>query len=104
MTPDPRVQAVSEQVRVDLLDHLRDLQAHGPSYIREYVEAIVGPQTTRRPRPRALHPKLAALVRELALDAAAMDRRSPTSAFDSLSPRDNDRPLTLTVRSSNHGT
>lgn len=96
---DPRVQAVTEQVRGDLLDHLRDLQKHGLRYINEYVESIVGAQTTKRPTPH-LHPKLAELVRELALDAAAMDRRIPSSAARNLPRGDNDRPLTVR---SHHG-
>lgn len=89
-----KAEAVTAQVRVELLDHLRDLQKHGPRYINEYVESIVGKQTTKRPVPH-LHPKLAELVRELALDAVVMGQRVPPPEPVHLQRRNNDRPLTL---------
>lgn len=75
MTQDERVDALAEQVRLDLLDQLHDLQDHGRQYINEYVSAFLGPKTTWRPRP-AFHPKLAELIRELASEAAMTDRRA----------------------------
>lgn len=75
MTPAERTDAVVRQVRHELLEHLHDLQKYGPDYITAYVEAIIGSRTTRRPKSH-MHPKLAELVRELALDAAVMDRRT----------------------------
>jgi hypothetical protein len=73
---DERVKALERQVRCDLLEHLRDLQKHGPCYIEEYVASMFrAPHGGPRPKAR-LHPKLAELVRDLALDAAAMDRRA----------------------------
>lgn len=70
---DSRSEQISEQVRLDLLDQLRDLQKHGRRYIEEYVEAFLGPKTTWRPRPN-FHPKLAELIRELAAEAALTQR------------------------------
>lgn len=75
MASDPRTQAIVQQVRADLMDQLRDLNQHGAQYIDEYVSAFLGPKTTWRPRP-SFHPKLAELVRELAQEAALMDRRT----------------------------
>jgi hypothetical protein len=72
---DERTQGITRQVQLDLLDHLRDLQKNAPRYIEEYVQTLVGPKTIRRPQAH-MHPKLAELVRELALDAAVMDRRT----------------------------
>lgn len=71
---EARAQAITERVQADLLDHMRDFQKEAPRYIREYVDTIVGPKTTRRPKPR-MHTKLAELIRELALEEATCERR-----------------------------
>lgn len=68
-----RAEAISEQVRLELLDQLSDLQKHGRKYIDEYVDAFLGPKTTWRPRP-SFHPKLAELIRELTSEAALAER------------------------------
>lgn len=73
MPADPRVEAITAQVRADLIDQMRDLQQNANRYINEYVAAFLGPKTTWRPRP-SFHPKLAELIRELAQDAALADR------------------------------
>jgi hypothetical protein len=70
-----KVDVIAEQVRLELLDQLRDLQHHGRRYIEEYTGAFLGPKTTWRPRP-AFHPKLAELIRELVGEAALADRRT----------------------------
>lgn len=90
MPADPRAEAIAEQVRLDLLDQLRDLQKHGRRYIEEYVDAFLGPKTTWRPRP-SFHPKLAELIRELAQDAALADRFRACGAASSNSPTENVR-------------
>lgn len=58
----------------ELGDHLEAADRLAAKYAREYVASLRG---GRRVRPPAgLHPKVAALVRDVALDAAAMDRRA----------------------------
>lgn len=83
-----KAELITAQVREEFLEHIRDFQKYGPDYIAQYVESVVDTQTIRRPK-MLIHPKLAALVRELVLDAAVMDRglaakRPPTP---SLPPR-----------------
>lgn len=85
---DERVDAIVAQVQVDLLEHMRDFQKHAPHYIREYAKAVVGPKTTRNPHAH-MHTKLAGLIRELALDAATMERRVPSYSSVDSSTRDN---------------
>lgn len=90
---DPRVEEVVRQVRVELLEQLSDFQKNAPAYITDYVKTLLGPaKTTWRPRP-GFHPKLAELIRDLALDAAVMDRLPSATRVNSQT-RDNDRPLT----------
>lgn len=70
-----RTQAITQDVREEVLQHMRDFQKYAPDYIREYVEAITGPQTMRRPTTH-LHPKLAAFIRDVALESRAAERHS----------------------------
>lgn len=71
--PDERIQAITHDVREEILQHMADFQKYAPDYIRAYVEAITGPQTTKRPRTH-LHPKLAEFIREVALESRAAER------------------------------
>lgn len=73
MSDDPRVDAITERVTLDLFDHLNDLDKYGRTYIHQYVESILGKPTTYRPHYH-FHPKLAELVRDLAQEAAISDR------------------------------
>lgn len=68
-----RKQAMTERVRADLHDHLEDFKKHGGTYIEEYIEAVLSGKQSRPRRP--FHPKLAEFVRELVLDAGAVERR-----------------------------
>lgn len=65
----------------DLSDHLEVADRLTAQYARSYVESLQGGPRVRP--PVGLHPQLAALVRELALDAAAINRRH----HGDLSPR-----------------
>jgi hypothetical protein len=69
-----RVLLTSEALR-ELREHLNDAVRNGPDYIRAYVDATLTP---RRGTPLApdLHPCIAKLIRELVLDATAVDRRA----------------------------
>lgn len=70
---DGRRDVIAEHVREDLHDHLADFKQYGAAYISEYIDCVLAGKQTR---PHGhVHPKLAEFVRELVLDAAAMDRR-----------------------------
>lgn len=84
-----RGEVIAQRVTLDLMDHLRDLQKHGPAYIREYAETIAGPRTTRRPQYH-FHPKLAEMVRELTIDAASVERQGTCGAVSPITNRDGD--------------
>lgn len=98
MSDNPRVDSIIERVTLDLMDHLDDLDKHGRAYIREYVEAIVGKPTTRRPKYR-FHPKLAELVRDLAADAALTDRRTCGAAPSLITPTGSSGPVVVSQES-----
>lgn len=68
-----RTQAITRDVRQEIVQHMQDFQKYGPDYIRDYVEAIVGPRTLSRPHT-PLHPKLAEFIREIALESRAAER------------------------------
>lgn len=67
-----RARRLAERVRLELAEHLKDTCANAPAYIDGYVESMMARRATR-PRETGLHPQMAKLVRELALDAAAGD-------------------------------
>ena len=63
------------QVRQEVADHLEDADRLVCFYIDQYVDALLHNRRAR-PRPTGLHPKVAELVREVALDAVASGRFS----------------------------
>lgn len=68
-------QRIVEKSTLDLMDHLADLEKHGLTYIREYVDSFLAtPHGGRRPAAR-MHPKLAELCRELVSENALFERR-----------------------------
>ena len=75
-----RKTAIAERVREDLHDHLEDFKRHGPSYISDYIDAVLTGRLTR-PTSHRLHPKIAAFVRDIVLDAAMVERRPTPDLF-----------------------
>lgn len=63
---------LAERVKLELAEHLEDADRHAGRYVDEYVEAMLS-RRPRRPHNKRLHPKVAELIRELALDASAGD-------------------------------
>ena len=59
-----------ETVLADIGDHLETADRLCAEYARAYVESLAGGPRVRP--PAGLHPELAKLVRELALDAACV--------------------------------
>lgn len=69
---DERTRRLAERVRCELAEHLEDADRHGAGYVDAYVQSLTAPGYKRPPIGR-LHPHVAKLVRELALDAAGGD-------------------------------
>lgn len=69
---DERTRRLAERVKLELGEHLDDADRHGSAYVDGYVKSLTGPGYKRPPIGR-LHPRVAELVRELALDAAGGD-------------------------------
>jgi hypothetical protein len=71
-----QAQALAQQTRVELADHLRDAARNIGSYVDEYADYLTGPKRLTPPVPRSVHPLLAQLARELMRDAEVGVRRS----------------------------
>lgn len=69
---DERTRRLAERVQRELAEHLEDADRHGARYVNEYVQSLLRPGY-KRPPVRGLHPHVARLARELALDAAGGD-------------------------------
>jgi hypothetical protein len=62
------------RVRRELVEHLTTALKEVGSYADTYVESVLtNPRCTQIPKPRGLHPNLAAMVRDIALDALAAE-------------------------------
>jgi hypothetical protein len=65
-------ESLEQVVLMELGDHLESADRLAAAYAREYVRAM---REGRRVRPPAgLHPDIARLVRDVALDAMALER------------------------------
>jgi hypothetical protein len=69
-----------ETVLADIGDHLESADRLCAEYARDYVASLQGGPRVRP--PATLHPQLAKLVRELALDAASTTHRFPMRSQD----------------------
>jgi hypothetical protein len=67
------MESMEALVLEELGEHLEAADRRAAAYARAYVRSLQG--GPRVHRPKGLHPKLAELVRELALDCASMGRR-----------------------------
>lgn len=72
----PRITSMLDVVMADLGDHLASADRLCAEYARAYVASLNGGPQVRA--PASLHPQLAKLVRELALDAASTHHHYPT--------------------------
>lgn len=61
-------------VLVELGDHLNAADTLAARYARDYIKSLQGGPRVRP--PHGLHPSIAHLVREVALDACAITRRA----------------------------
>lgn len=66
------MEGMTAQVLEELGQHLEDADRYGAEYARRYVESIVSGGSP--PSNRRLHPCIAKLVREVALDAQVQAR------------------------------
>lgn len=64
---------LADRVLEQLADHLSDADKHAPEYVREYAQSVV--TNKGRPTSAKLHPKVAALIRDLTLDEVVTERR-----------------------------
>jgi hypothetical protein len=71
-----QAQALAQQTRLELADHLRDAARNIGVYIDAYAEHMTGPKRLTPPVPRGVHPLIAQLARELVRDAEVGVRRS----------------------------
>lgn len=69
------MESLEQLVLEELGEHLERADSLVAQYARAYVASLQRGGARVRP-PRGLHPQLALLVREVALDAAALTRRA----------------------------
>lgn len=72
------MESLEELVLTELGEHLEAADTLAAAYARRYVASLRGGPRVRP--PVGLHPKVAALVRDVALDAAALARREVRGA------------------------